>query len=296
MKRLNFAAFLFTALAVGAAAGWFAAGVGRARCPQRAEGGGLGQAALPVAGNGQDARCPSAGQAAKPKRKAPIRSSSDADVQRRILMGRVATLKKQFAVAKRMDEARKMSPSAPESDTAERSRICEEETKNLKKHTGKAKQGDWTVGEMLKYAPTFFAGQVGRAVDRTCLTMSRVTDALAALDTVDVSRMTEEERAVHERYAQKLAECSDRMQKWLDMVENDDTKWDAIWKGINAVLGDMGKGETRALADAERDALRSMALRELGAAEGAAEGFKEDERRIDGAIKHLFECPIQVWL
>jgi hypothetical protein len=27
MKRLNFAAFLFAALAVGAAAGWFAAGV-----------------------------------------------------------------------------------------------------------------------------------------------------------------------------------------------------------------------------------------------------------------------------
>ena len=288
------------ALAVGAVAGWFAAGLanpsveaaGRARCPQRADGGGLGQAALPTAQPNATARP----AVAKPKRKAPIRSSSDAEVQRRILMGRVATLKKQLAVAKRMDEARKNSPSATESDTAKNFRIREEETNNLKKHTGKAKQGDWTVGEMLKYAPTFFAAQVGRAVDRTCLTMSRVTDALAFLDTVDVSHMTEEERTVHERYAQKLAGCIDGMQKWLDMVDTDDTKWDAIWSGINAVLRDMDEGESRALADAERDALRSMALRELGAAEGAAEDFKEDEKRIGGAIKHLFECPIQVWL
>ena len=254
----------------------------------------LAKAGERVTGNGERER--GASVAAKPKRKAPIRSTSDADVQRRILMGRVATLKKQLAVAKRMDEARKMSQSAPESDTAEKFRICEEETKNLKERTGKTKQGDWTVGEMLKYAPTFFAGQVGRAVDRTCLTMSHVTDALAALDTVDVSRMTEEERMVHERYAQKLAECGDRMQKWLDMVENDDTKWDAIWNGINAILRDMGEGEARTLADAERDALRSMALRELGAPEGAAEGFKEDEKRIGEAIKGLFECPVQVWL
>ena len=68
------------ALAVGAAASWFVGGCWgtwnvRARCPQRADGGGLGQApllghplrgrtssggyALPVGGNGQDARCPS---------------------------------------------------------------------------------------------------------------------------------------------------------------------------------------------------------------------------------------------
>ena len=93
------------ALAVGAAVGWFAGvlgngergmGNGWARCPQRADGGGLGQApllghplrgrtssggcALPVHRNGQDARCPSDVPAAKPKRKAPIRSSSDAEV------------------------------------------------------------------------------------------------------------------------------------------------------------------------------------------------------------------------
>ena len=152
---------LSAALAVGAAAGWFAAGfwgtwgmVGRDD-PIAPVG-----SRVPRDRNGEQdgrARCPHRDDVAKPKRKAPIRSSSDAEVQRRILMGRVATLKKQLAVAKRMDEARKLSPSAPESDMAERSRICEEETNNLKKHTGKAKQGDWTVGEMLKYAPTFFA-------------------------------------------------------------------------------------------------------------------------------------------
>ena len=51
--------FAILALSVGAAAGWFAAGVGRARCPQRAVDGGLGQTAPPVHRNGQDARCPS---------------------------------------------------------------------------------------------------------------------------------------------------------------------------------------------------------------------------------------------
>ena len=73
---------LLLALVVCAAVGWFMGGFGergmgngRARCPQRADDGGLGQAplpghplrgrtssggyALPVDGNGQDARCPS---------------------------------------------------------------------------------------------------------------------------------------------------------------------------------------------------------------------------------------------
>ena len=190
------------ALAVGAAAGWFAAGVGRARCPQRADGGGLGQTAPPVHRNGQDARCPSRVPAAKPKRKAPIRSSSDAEVQKRILIGRVATLKKQLAIAKKMDEARKNSPSAHESGNAENAKIYEEETSSLKKHTGKVKQGSWTVGEMVKYAPTWFDHSVCRiAVDRACADMSRISDALSILDGVDVSRMTEEEKAIHERFA-----------------------------------------------------------------------------------------------
>ena len=78
MKMKN-AIIAVAALAVGAAVGWFAGGLenvergignGRARCPQRAVDGGLGQAALSVDGNGQDARSPSAGQAANPKRKA----------------------------------------------------------------------------------------------------------------------------------------------------------------------------------------------------------------------------------
>ena len=38
------------ALAVGVAAGWFAGGVGRARCPHRADGGDLGQVAPPTTG------------------------------------------------------------------------------------------------------------------------------------------------------------------------------------------------------------------------------------------------------
>ena len=87
------------ALALGAAVGWFVGGVGergmgngRARCPQRADDGGLGQTAPPVHRNRQDARCPSSGQAATPKRKAPIRSSSDVDVQRRILISWGQTL------------------------------------------------------------------------------------------------------------------------------------------------------------------------------------------------------------
>ena len=54
--------------AVGAAAGWFAAEAGRARCPQRADASGLGEVALPTAQ--PDAT-------AKPKRKATDRSAAD---------------------------------------------------------------------------------------------------------------------------------------------------------------------------------------------------------------------------
>ena len=286
--------FAILALAVGAAAGWFAAGVGRARCPQRADGGGLGQTAPPVHRNGQDARCPSRVSAAKPKRKAPIRSSSDAEVQKRILIGRVATLKKQLAIAKKMDEARKNSPSAHESGNAENAKIYEEETSSLKKHTGKVKQGSWTVGEMVKYAPTWFDHSVCRiAVDRACADMSRISDALSILDGVDVSRMTEEEKAIHERFANELVACSDKLQKWIDMVDTDDTTWDEIWKGINGIYENVDES----IAEAERDALRSMALRELGVAEGETDGFKEDRSRMKEAVKGLLKITDgQFWL
>ena len=288
------------ALAVGAAAGWFAAGacgnvettnVGRARSPvspERSE-----PRKRWRAPNGRACRSATAVDS-RPRRRAPIRSSSESEVQKRILIGRVATLKKQLAIAKKMDEARKNSPSAHESGNAENAKIYEEETSSLKKHTGKVKQGSWTVGEMVKYAPTWFDHSVCRiAVDRACADMSRISDALSILDGVDVSRMTEEEKAIHERFANELVACSDKLQKWIDMVDTDETTWDEIWKGINGIYENVDES----IAEAERDALRSMALRELGVAEGEADGFKEDRSRMNEAVKGLLKITDgQFWL
>ena len=95
----------------------------------------------------------------------------------------------------------------------------------------------------------------------------------------------EEEKAIHERFANELVACSDKLQKWIDMVDTDDTTWDEIWKGINGIYENVDES----IAEAERDALRSMALRELGVAEGEADGFKEDRSRMKEAVKGLLK-------
>ena len=95
------------ALAVGGVAGWFAAGawskcenVEVCKC-ENVETANDGRARSPSAPNGR-ARRPATADS-KPRRKALIRSSADAEVQKRILENKISYLEKCIAAAKGSD-------------------------------------------------------------------------------------------------------------------------------------------------------------------------------------------------
>ena len=200
------------ATAVGAAAGWFAAGtanssaddIGRARCPQRADCGGLGQAALPAERSNATARA----VAAKPKRKAPIRSTADAEVKRRALEKRVRFLEDSIRIAKE-----KQPPKALDANTASNEEIVErlmklpsewERDKELER-LGTNRLYTFTMSQLGKLCPKKYAapGRDAKALHDRML--EKTAERLAILDSVDQSLMTEEEKARHCELADALA-------------------------------------------------------------------------------------------
>ena len=233
---------LSVALAVGAAAGWVAAGVanssneatGRARCPQRANGGGLGQAALPTAQSNATARP----HVAKPKRKAPIRSSSDAEVQRRALEKRVRFLEDSIRIAKE-----KKPPKAFDATTASNEEIVErlmklptewERDKELER-LGTNRYYTFTMGQLGKLCPKMYgdlsreerAGYYGRVFEKAA-------ERLAVLESVDQSFMTDDERALHQNFAEDLSNLpgfyNEKLYHLDGSIEN---------KTLNEVVGDI---------------------------------------------------------
>ncbi|MBQ4439955.1 MAG: hypothetical protein II909_02300, partial [Kiritimatiellae bacterium] len=137
------------ALAVGAAAGWFAAGA----CGNM-ETANEGRARSPSAPDGRACRSATAVDS-KPRRKAPIRSSSESEVQKQILKADIAALEKSLAAAKKESERIAAAKSAIRASGEKLSKDlllqCEAARRKLKAE-GKGE----TVGEMRRLAPDWF--------------------------------------------------------------------------------------------------------------------------------------------
>lgn len=306
MKTAN-NALVLAALLAGMATGWLGAAAGGGTRPPELADGNLLQTASPDdatlvrpdATNDAATDGEASAHSDAPLRPAanvrPIRPSSDTGVQRRILAARVATLEKQLAAAKRRAEARKAETEARESETIEYLRETGREYEVGVERTGKKNRNAWTVGECLQYAPVWFEQNVGRQVDRAYAELSRLSDALAVLDSVDVSRMTDEERAVHESYVEALSEFAERYAAWLDMTDTDDAVLEEVWSGMSGIYKDKIQ-RLRPLADYERDTLRSMVLRSFGVTEDEAEGFRADEQRAFDSVTAVFDCPLRIAL
>ena len=248
------------ALVVCAAVGWFVAGgLGnvRARCPQRAVDGGLGQTALPVAGNGQDARCPSAGPAAKPRRKAPIRSSSDVEVQRRILKANIAALEKRLAAAKKEAERIAAARAAQGSNGAlDEVALLKQRSEALKK-LGK-KLEETTVGELREHAPDWWARELQGKM-RWCDGHRKLTVHMEkVLSSVDEESMTEAARELHLRLMERLAETSSFYDGLIDAIK-DETPYAEFEKIEHTVFEEVKKDHE--LAQKERKVLHDMMSR-----------------------------------
>ena len=92
---------VLVALAVGAAAGWFAAGARGERKGGNVELWNCGNVETANDGRARSSSAPT--EKAKPRRKALIRSSADAEVQKRILENKISYLEKCIAAAKVSD-------------------------------------------------------------------------------------------------------------------------------------------------------------------------------------------------
>ena len=151
------------ALAIGAAAGWFAAGVrGDGASPSQRGGDDGGVVAT------QNARPPQ--PVTKPKRKAPIRSSSDAEVQRRALEKRVRFLEDSIRIAKE-----KKPPKAFDATTASNEEIVEQ---LMKLPT------EWERNQELQRLGTnrfytFTMGQLGKWSIREIETLNAIAEVTA---------------------------------------------------------------------------------------------------------------------
>ena len=223
MKRFKISAFLFTALAVGAAAGWFAAG----------EWGNCGN--VETANDGR-ARSPSAPtEKAKPRRKALIRSSADAEVQKRILENKISYLEKCIAAAKG-ENGRARSPSAP---PAEKKRETNAEIiERLMKlpsdneryiaftHLDEKTQMSFTMGELKKLCPKQMSidGDTGELYAELTERLDRMTEVasrrVGILDAFDPSGLNDEERRVHAEYMEFLAEWPDVFAGMIDQRDS----------------------------------------------------------------------------
>ena len=192
------------ALAVGAAAGWFAAGVridGASPSQRRGDDGGVvaTQNALPQ-------QTP---PVAKPKHKTPIRSTADAEVKRRALEKRVRFLEDSIRIANE-----KKTPKALDATTASNEEIVErlmklptewERDQELQR-LGTNRLYTFTIGQLGKLCPKMY-GELSREEKEIYYgrLFEKTAERLAILDSVDQSLMTDDEKTLHGEFSDELS-------------------------------------------------------------------------------------------
>ena len=269
MKQSKIVAFLSVALAVGVVAGWFAAGVRSDGASPSQRGGDDG--GVVATQNARPQRTP---HVAKPKRKAPIRSSSDAEVQRRALEKRVRFLEDSIRIAKE-----KKPPKAFDATTASNEEIVErlmkfptewERDQELQR-LGTNRFYTFTMGQLGKLCPKMY-GELSREEKEVYYgrLFEKTAERLAILDSVDQSLMTDDERALHGEFADDLA----HLPKWYDekLFHLDDSIEN---KTIGEVIGDVQmlvdyQKRREVLLSEERKMLISQAVRHFDIPDDAA--------------------------
>ena len=240
MKRWR---VIIAALAVGVAAGWFA--------------GGLGLTGNGEWGTGNGEREGRASVAAKPRRRTPIRSSADAEVQRRILKANVAALEKRLAAAKKEAEWIAAARAAQGSNGAlDEAALLMQRSEALKK-LGK-KLDEATVGELREHAPDWWARELQKEMRWCDRHRTRTVHMEKVLSSVDLESMTEEERKVHLNLMERLAETSVFYDRLLDAV-SDDTPYAEFNKIKRTVFEEVKKSNE--LAQKEHKLLHDMMSR-----------------------------------
>ena len=224
MNKMTVAAAL-AALAVGAAAGWLAAGAWwKCKCENvevckygNMETANDGRARSMNAPNG---RAGSPLPAAKPRRKALIRSSADAEVQKRILENKISYLEKCIAAAKVSDA--KPAEKKRETNAEIVERLMKLPTENERwtafNRLDEKMQMSFTMGELKRLCPE----HTELALSEPPGWRDKMTEVAARrigiLDALNPSGLNEEERKVHTEFMEFLAECPEAFVNMIDLA------------------------------------------------------------------------------
>ena len=189
-------------------------------------------------------------------------------MQKRILKADIAALEKRLAAAEKESERIAAAKSAIRASGEKLSKdllLQSEAARRKLKAEGKGE----TVGEMRRLAPDWFLDSCKLPIGKSDVLRRRTAEMLEILSAVDVSGRTDEEKEIHARYMEKLADMSLNIDVRLDAV-TDDTPCDEFW----GIVGDVVNQTTRELWGAEKirdrecKMLRDLMSRELGITEG----------------------------
>ena len=237
------------ALAVGGVAGWFAAGawskcenVEVCKCAN-VETANDGRARSPSAPNGR-ARRPATADS-KPRRKALIRSSADAEVQKRILENKISYLEKCIAVAKGNDAKPTPKKRETNAEIVERLMKLPTDTERYFAFTrlDEKTQMSLTIGELKKLCPRQMtideelAEKLAERLDKMTEVNAR---RIGILEAFDPSGLNDEERKVHAEFMDFLAECPDVFAKMID--QRDSMTWGEVNGRIKRMISTYKRG------------------------------------------------------
>ncbi len=259
------------ALAVGGVAGWLAAeewgGAAISSKPPYHDSieDNASRTGAPRTPNGR-ARRPAT--AAKPRRKALIRSSADAEVQKRILENQISYLEKCIAAAKGGDA--KPSEKKRETNAELVERLMKLPTENERwtalMRLDRKTNMSFTLGEMKRLCPE----HTELALSEPPGWRDKMTEVAARrigiLDAFDPSGLNEEERKVHTEFMEFLAEGPEAFVNMID--QNDSMTMGEVWECIEKVVSTLKRGAE--LVKKEREMLISQTVKSFEVPDGDA--------------------------
>ena len=266
--------FVIAALGIGAAAGWFAAGLTGTTgvSPVRD---GEGAVATQQAREGRAPARPDQNAKSAPRtmRKAPIRSANDAGVQKRILEKRIHYLEQGIRLAKeKRTRTVDRVKSASNAELVERllKLPTEWEREKALEQLGEERMKSLTLAELSRILPKAFEVP-DEAVAGCKRTVEKTGFRLGILDSVDPSGMSEEERNHHAAFVDNYASMPGLFVKLLNLDAYDRVTWGEQLEDIQRVLA-ASKRRTE-LLPRERQLLLSQAAKSFKVPDESAAGL-----------------------
>ena len=258
------------ALCVGVAAGWFAAARACGDAAVSSKPPYQGDAS-PACNNGRARSMNAPNEKAKPRRKVLMRSSADAEVQKRILENKIGYLEKCIAAAKVSDA--KPAEKMRETNAEIVARLMKLPTDNERyfafTRLDEKTQMSLTIGELKKICPRQMTidEELSEEFAKNLDKMTEVTARrIGILDTLDPSGLNDEERRVHAAFMECLAGWPDAYAKMIE--QPDSMTWGEAYGRIENVISH--QKQLRELAKSEHEMLVAQTIKSFEIPDGDA--------------------------